>query len=97
MMMKIDPIGKYNAVQNYRIDKTLPKKNLVDSGVDKAEFSDNAMSVSKAITELKKYFGEQQTDEQARVADIARRVRHGEYQLDPKKLTEKMIRDIAMR
>ena len=92
--MKINPIPRPNMIKSYYTNQVAaPGKGKVAAGADEVAFSEQALSFSKVLAEVKAS-DVRSAEELSRIANIATLVQRGEYQIDSRMVAEKMIRAV---
>lgn len=97
--MKINPINNPNIIKAYSKSQAAPVgRKPSASGLDQVTFSSEALSFAKTLAEVKEAMPSAPTPQrQAMLADIADRIRTGQYSIDSGDVADKMISDILGR
>ena len=93
--MKINPIQQQEAIQSYRTNRVVRSNSGANlSKMDEVTFSQEAVSFSKILTEVKTYMEACASTRSVRADEIARLIQSGEYDIESEKVAEKIINDI---
>lgn len=93
--MKINPIQNKDYIQNYKVGRHILSEasGVSGSATDKVSFSDEALSFSKVLSDIKEQIqlDQRSPEELTRIADITQKVRSGQYSIDSAAVAEKII------
>ena len=93
--MKINPISNPNILRSYQASKTSASQSAKGTGkLDEVEFSEEAISFSKAMAEARDQIEIRSQEERAHIAQVADAVRQGRYRVDSDKVAEKILSSI---
>lgn len=89
--MKVNSITCTYKMQNYRSDKPNPAMEKTEKGYDHISLSEEAVSFSKTINEIKSRISDRSKDERERINDIRDRIKRGEYEVCSDLVAEKIL------
>ncbi|MGI5970208.1 MAG: flagellar biosynthesis anti-sigma factor FlgM [Oscillospiraceae bacterium] len=90
--MKINSIPPSDIVESYKGKAVRPAQQAeCNIKPDRVELSDEAVSFTAVIKEVKDKLDERTDDEKMKIDDVARQIENGTYKVDSSKVAEKML------
>ena len=95
--MKINPINNPKILASYQATRSAPEKTKVLGGRDEVTFSEEALSISKAMAEAKDAIEFRTPEERIHIADITNAIKQGNYNVSSDKVADKILDSVLGR
>ncbi|MCL2391131.1 MAG: flagellar biosynthesis anti-sigma factor FlgM [Oscillospiraceae bacterium] len=92
--MKISPIINPNVLGSYQTTKSVSALQTAMSERDQVNFSDEALSFSKALAEAREMIEQRTPAETAHIADIKSAVRQGRYSINSEDVAKRILLNV---